>query len=55
MAIYACGVLAGVSSAYLIFSATFGRPDAYRDISVRIWGLSGPLGAYISAWGGVAR
>jgi hypothetical protein len=23
-------------------------------VSVRIWGLSGPLGAFISAWGGVA-
>src|SRR5580704_14771897 len=54
MAIYACGVLAGVSSGYLIFSATFGRAHAFRDTSVRIWGLSGPLGAFISAWGGLA-
>jgi hypothetical protein len=54
MAIYACGVLAGVSSAYLIFSATFGRASAFRDVSVRIWGFSGPLGAFISAWGGLA-
>jgi hypothetical protein len=54
MAIYACGVLAGVSSAYLIFSATFGRAQALRGASVRIWGFSGPLGAFISAWGGLA-
>src|ERR1700686_5163572 len=54
MAIYACGVLAGVSSAYLIFSATFGGARAFRDVSVRIWGFSGPLGAFISAWGGLA-
>jgi hypothetical protein len=54
MAIYACGVLAGVSSAYLIFSATFGRASAFRDVGVRIWGFSGPLGAFISAWGGLA-
>src|SRR6266542_1278620 len=51
MAIYACGVLAAISSAYLIFSASRGP---LRDSSVRIWGLSGPLGAFISAWGGFA-
>src|SRR4051812_10454626 len=54
MAIYACGVLAGISSAYLIFAATFGRVASLQAVSVRIWGLSGPLGAFISAWGGVA-
>ena len=54
IAIYACGVLAGISSAYLIFSTTFGRDASLRDVSVRIWGLRGPLGAFISAWGGVA-
>jgi hypothetical protein len=56
IAIYACGVLAGLSSAYLIFTATFGaaRDVALRGTGVRIWGLSGPIGAFISAWGGVA-
>jgi hypothetical protein len=94
LAIYACGVLAGLSSAYLIFTTTFStRPDvarpfsasardrftratadapkreereggqgrvggaespALQDTGVRIWGLSGPIGAFISAWGGVA-
>src|SRR6266850_1925348 len=54
MAIYACGVLAGISSAYLIFSTTFGRDASLRDVSVRIWGLRGPLGAFISAWSGFA-
>jgi hypothetical protein len=54
MAIYACGVLAGISSAYLIFKTTFGGDRAMRDASVRIWGLRGPLGAFICAWGGVA-
>src|SRR6267378_8438852 len=54
MAIYACGVLAGISSAYLIFATTFGREASLRDVSVRIWGLSGPLGAFICAWGGLA-
>ncbi len=54
MAIYACGLLAGIGSGYLIFSTTFGRNVALKDVSVRVWGLSGPLGAFISAWGGVA-
>jgi hypothetical protein len=54
MAIYACGVLAGISSAYLIFATTFGRAAALRDVSVRILGFSGPAGAFISAWGGLA-
>src|SRR6185369_10546818 len=75
IAIYACGVLAGISSAYLIFVSTFrarsagaaastelaGVADerrrespALRNSGVRIWGLSGPIGAFISAWGGMA-
>ena len=57
IAIYACGVLAGLSSAYLIFMATFAPANdaaELRGTGVRIWGLSGPIGAFISAWGGVA-
>ena len=74
IAIYACGVLAALSSAYLIFTATFppspkngfsppspqggygeaGTAASLRGTGVRIWGLSGPIGAFISAWGGVA-
>jgi hypothetical protein len=53
LAMYACGVLAGISSAYLIVASTFGRAPL-REVGVRIWGLRGPLGAFISAWGGVA-
>jgi hypothetical protein len=53
MAIYACGVLAALSSAYLIFTISFGR-SRLRDVSVRIWGLAAPAGAFICAWGGVA-
>ena len=54
MAIYACGVLAGISSAYLIFTTTWSKAAPLRDASVRIWGLSGPLGAFLLAWGGAA-
>src|SRR5439155_9434367 len=54
LAIYACGLLAGVSSGYLIAAATFGRAAALRDVSVRVLGFSGPAGAFLSAWGGFA-
>ena len=54
MAIYACGALAGISSAYLILTTTMGRMTPLRAASVRIWGLAGPLGAFLSAWGGAA-
>ncbi len=54
IAIYVCGVLAGISSAYLILSTTFGSNGAARDASVKMWGFRGPLGAFICAWGGVA-
>lgn len=54
IAIYACGILAGISAGYLIFSTTFGKNPELKDVSVRIWGLRGPLGAFICAWGGVA-
>jgi hypothetical protein len=54
MAIYACGVLAGLAAAYLILTTTFSKSAPLRPVSVRIWGLWGPLGAFICAWGGVA-
>lgn len=53
IAIYLCGVLAGVSCLYLILSLTFGNAST-KGSSVSIWGFKGPLGAFISAWGGVA-
>jgi hypothetical protein len=54
VAIYLCGVLSGLSSGYLILATTLGRAATRRESSVRIWGFRGPLGAFISAWGGVA-
>ncbi|HEY6352752.1 MAG TPA: hypothetical protein VI636_25430 [Candidatus Angelobacter sp.] len=47
-------VLAGFYSAYLIFSTTFGHNVAAKDASVNVLGFRGPLGAFISAWGGAA-
>jgi hypothetical protein len=54
VAIYACGILAGLSAAWLILGTTFGGRSGRREIGVRIWGLSGPAGAFLSAWGGLA-
>src|SRR5579864_3125588 len=54
IAIYMCGVLAGISCAFLILSTTFRPGAALKEASVKIWGFRGPLGAFIAAWGGVA-
>jgi hypothetical protein len=55
LAIYLCGVLAGISCGYLILTTTFSQSAAaLRDASVKIWGFRGPLGAFVAAWGGIA-
>jgi hypothetical protein len=54
MAIYLCGVLAGVVSAYLILSTTFNPSSPLRGCSVSMWGFRAPVGAFIMAWGGIA-
>src|SRR5579864_3016868 len=54
MAIYLCGVIAGISAAYLILATTFGKLPEVRKSSVKMWGFYGPLGAFITAWGGIA-
>jgi len=52
IAIQMCGILAGFSCGYLIFSTTFGHDPALRAASVEVWKFRGPLGAFIAAWGG---
>jgi hypothetical protein len=52
LAIYAKGVLAGITFGYLILHTTL--KARHRDDVVTIWGLKGPLGAFIAAWGGIA-
>jgi len=47
-------VVAGLSSVFLILSTTFGKQAELRDRSVRMWGFYGPLGAFVSLWGGLA-
>jgi len=52
LAIQFGAVITGLTCAYLIFYTTFSGDDTSRDSSVRIWGMRGPLGAFIAAWGG---
>jgi hypothetical protein len=54
MATYLAGVLAGVACGYQILSTTFGSSQDARRASVQIWGLRGPLGCFLAAWGGGA-
>ncbi len=54
MAIYLCGVLSGISSAFLILSTTFMNHSPAQQTSVGVWRFRGPLGAFIGAWGGIA-
>jgi hypothetical protein len=51
IAIYLCGVLAGLSCGYLILATTFSNA-ILRRASVKVWGFRAPLGAFVAAWGG---
>jgi hypothetical protein len=53
LAIHFGGILAAITCTYLIFSTTFGHNTAARGTSVGVWGFRGPLGAFLTAWGGV--
>jgi hypothetical protein len=46
-------IVAGLSSLYLILSTTFGKSRAAQQSSVRVWGFYGPLGTFVSLWGGL--
>ena len=48
------GITGGASGAWLIWKATFGGDQTWRDRSIRIAGLYGPLGAWICLWGCLA-
>src|SRR5215467_473251 len=54
VAIYLCGLLAGISSTYLILAISLGKRKAAKDSYVKVWGFHGPLGSFISVWGGFA-
>ena len=54
MAIYLCGVLAGIIGLWLVFRATLNRDPALRAASISIFGLHAPLGVFLAGWGGLA-
>src|SRR5271163_71721 len=47
------GILAVITCCYLIFSTTLSHDPATQSASVKVWGFRGPLGAFLTAWGGV--
>ena len=51
LAIQLCGVIAGITCGYLILWTTFAE-SPMRDSSVGVLGFRGPLGAFVTAWGG---
>jgi hypothetical protein len=53
MAIYLCGMLAGIAFGHVIISTTFSKSSPLRDSSVHIWGFRAQLGAFIASWGGI--
>jgi hypothetical protein len=54
IAIYLCGVLAAIACGYLILYTTIRRPPEMMAKGVQVLGFSGPVGAFLAAWGGVA-
>jgi hypothetical protein len=53
LAIHFGGILAAIICIVLIFSTTFSHDPAAQSSSVRMWGFRGPVGAFLTAWGGV--
>src|SRR5215471_8509498 len=52
LAIQFGAVLAALSCGYLILHTTFTADPGAREASIRVWGLRGPFGAFLAAWGG---
>jgi len=51
LAIYLGGIVAGLSSAWVIFRTTLRGSAEERAQGVRVLGFTGPLGAFFCAWG----
>jgi hypothetical protein len=51
MAIYLGGILGGLAGSFLIARATLGIDASLKQRSVKLFGLHGPLGAWICLWG----
>jgi hypothetical protein len=53
IAIQLCGIIAAITSGFLILGTTFTQ-SPLRDSSVNVFGFRAPLGAFVMAWGGFA-
>jgi hypothetical protein len=54
MAIYASGVIAGLTCGWLVLKTTFAGSEQERAAGVSFWGFRGPLGAWLCIWGALA-
>jgi hypothetical protein len=54
LAIYLGGVVAGLASAWVVLKTTFKGSAEERAEGVRLWGFTGPLGAFLCIWGALA-
>ena len=54
LAIYASGIVAGLTCGWLVLKTTFAGSEAERAATVRFWGFRGPLGAWCCIWGAFA-
>ncbi|MBI3791554.1 MAG: hypothetical protein HY275_11840 [Gemmatimonadetes bacterium] len=48
---YVSGVTAGIACGFVVLRTTFAGSEDDRAASVRFWGFTGPLGAWITIWG----
>src|SRR5690242_11162717 len=51
IAIYFGGMMGGLICGWLVIRTTFFATPAERAGAVRLWGFSGPLGAWVTIWG----
>jgi hypothetical protein len=54
LAIYLGGIVAGLASAWVVLKTTFKGSAEERAEGVRLWGFTGPLGAFFCIWGAIA-
>jgi hypothetical protein len=53
LVLYSSGVLAALYCGYLIAATTLGSDRELKRHSVRVWGLSAPIGVFVACWGGL--
>jgi hypothetical protein len=54
IAIYLGGVLGGCTAGWLVLKTTFFSGPGAKAGAVRLWGMYGPMGAWVSIWGALA-